>query len=140
MTLAFMKMHGAGNRIVVIDARAVHREPPAPGTLRRLGSEATGPGFDQLMWVGPGSNPAMDASYRVFNADGSEVEQCGNGVRCVVRMLALGGGKRRYVLESPAGPVDAELMDDGRISVNMGPPWPACRWAIHTASSRWRTS
>ena len=122
MTLAFLKMHGAGNRIVVIDAREARREPPGPDALRRLGSEATGPGFDQLMWVGPGSNPAMDASYRVFNADGSEVEQCGNGVRCVVRMLAREDGKRRYVLESPAGPVDAELGDDGRISVNMGPP------------------
>ena len=96
---------------------------PTPEQLRRLGDDATGPGFDQLMWVGPPSNPAMDASYRVFNADGSEVEQCGNGVRCVVRMLAdLGDSKRNFVLESPAGPVEAERLDDGRVRVNMGAP------------------
>lgn len=123
MSLAFLIMHGAGNRIVVVDERLTGREPPDPGTLRRLGSDATGPGFDQLMWVGPASNPAMDASYRVFNADGTEVEQCGNGVRCVVRMLAReDDDKRRYVLESPAGPIEAELLDDGQVTVNMGAP------------------
>ena len=123
MQLAFLKMQGAGNRIVVVDERAENRPPPAAEQLRLLGDEATGPGFDQLMWVGPPSNPAMDASYRVFNADGSEVEQCGNGVRCVVRMLAdLQADKRRFVLESPAGPVEAEYLDDGRVTVNMGAP------------------
>jgi diaminopimelate epimerase len=123
MQLAYLKMHGAGNRIVVIDERETRREPPDAAVLRRLGSEATGPGFDQLLWVGPASNPAMDASYRVFNADGSEVEQCGNGVRCVVRMLGQGGGGQRwYLLESPAGPVEAELHEDGQVTVNMGPP------------------
>jgi len=123
MQLTFLKMHGAGNRIVVVDERSADRQPPDAAQLRRLGNEDTGPGFDQLMWVGPASNPAMDASYRVFNADGSEVEQCGNGVRCVVRMLAAtGAGKGRYLLESPAGLVEAELLDDGRVTVNMGPP------------------
>ena len=122
MQLAFLKMHGAGNRIVVVDERAQDRPPPTPEQLRRLGNEATGPGFDQLMWVGPPSNPAMDASYRVFNADGSEVEQCGNGVRCVVRMLSDKAAKQRFVLEGPAGPVEAERLDDGRVRVNMGAP------------------
>ena len=123
MQLAFLKMHGAGNRIVVVDERAQNRPPPTPEQLRRLGDEATGPGFDQLMWLSPPSNPAMDASYRVFNADGSEVEQCGNGVRCVVRMLSdQQGDKQRFVLESPAGPVEAERLDDGRVRVNMGAP------------------
>ena len=123
MQLAFLKMHGAGNRIVVVDERAKDRPPPTPEQLRQLGDEATGPGFDQLMWVGPPSNPAMDASYRVFNADGSEVAQCGNGVRCVVRMLSdQQGAKQRFLLEGPAGPVEAERLDDGRITVNMGPP------------------
>ena len=123
MQLAFLKMQGAGNRIVVVDERARNRPPPTPEQLRLLGDEATGPGFDQLMWVGPPSNPAMDASYRVFNADGSEVEQCGNGVRCVVAMLSnQQADKRRFVLESPAGPVEAEVLDDRRVTVNMGAP------------------
>lgn len=137
MQLTFLKMHGAGNRIVVVDERSTDRRPPDAAQLRRLGDEATGPGFDQLMWVGPASNPAMDASYRIFNADGSEVEQCGNGVRCVVRMLAAKNeDKRRYLLESPAGPVEAELLDDGRITVNMGLPEFEPQWIPFVAEAR----
>lgn len=116
-------MRGAGNQIVVVDQRTQNLPPPTPEQLRQLGNDATGPGFDQLMWVGPASNPAMDASYRVFNADGSEVEQCGNGVRCVVRMLARDNrAKRNFLLESPAGLIEAELLADGQVTVNMGRP------------------
>ena len=123
MQLAFLKMHGAGNRILVVDERTTNRPPPDVSQLRRLGDYATGPGFDQLMWVGPASNPGADASYRVFNADGSEVEQCGNGVRCVVRMLAGDSGdKDSFLLESPTGPVEARLLDDERVAVNMCAP------------------
>ena len=57
--------------------------PPPPERLRELGADAAGPGFDQLMWVTSSGDPAAAAAYRVFNADGSEVQQCGNGVRCV---------------------------------------------------------
>jgi len=123
MQLSFLKMQGAGNRIVVVDQRADELPPPTPEQLAKLGDEESGPGFDQLMWVGPASDASKDASYRVFNADGSEVEQCGNGVRCVVRMLATGNaGKRHFVLESPVGPIQAEVLDDGQVAVNMGPP------------------
>lgn len=123
MQLAFQKMQGAGNQIVIVDQRTDDRRPPSPERLRYLGDAATGPGFDQLMWVGPASGPLADASYRVFNADGSEVEQCGNGVRCVVRLLSRDSpGKQHYLLDSPAGAIEAEVLADGRIAVNMGRP------------------
>lgn len=116
-------MEGAGNRILIVDRRAGGGTPPAADALRRLGDPATGPGFDQLMWVGPAKDASMVASYRVFNADGSEVEQCGNGVRCIVRMLAEDGSDSGiFLLESPAGPVEARVLDDGQVAVNMGPP------------------
>lgn len=123
MQLTFTKMQGAGNQILVIDQRARDLPPPPAETLRRLGDAATGPGFDQLMWIGPSVQAPGDASYRVFNADGSEVEQCGNGVRCVVKFLARDyPDKQSFLLQSPAGPVEARLLPDNRIAVNMGPP------------------
>ena len=123
MHVPFLKMHGAGNRIVVVDRRGDDLPPPNPATLRRLGDAATGPGFDQLMWVGPARDASMDASYRVFNADGGEVEQCGNGVRCVAAMLAAEpGGKRDLKLGSIAGLIEVHVLDDGSVTVNMGTP------------------
>ena len=123
MQLAFLKMHGTGNRIIVVDQRRENRPPPKTGELRRLGNSDTGPGFDQLMWVGPANDPEMAASYRVFNADGSEVEQCGNGVRCVAWMLAReDGAAHAYMLESPAGLIEARVLDHNTVAANMGPP------------------
>jgi len=115
-------MHGAGNRILVVDERVDNRPPPTPEQLRRLGNDATGPGFDQLMWVAAASSDSAHASYRVFNADGSEVEQCGNGVRCVAWLLARSSDDREFRLESPAGPVDAQMIADDRVAVCMGVP------------------
>ena len=69
MNVAYRKMLGTGNRILVVDQRAGEAAPPSPERLRELGSEATGPGFDQLMWVSLADDPAFAASYRVFNAD-----------------------------------------------------------------------
>ena len=122
MNVAYRKMLGTGNRILVVDQRAGTATPPSPERLRELGADASGPGFDQLMWVGAATDPAFAASYRVFNADGSEVEQCGNGVRCVASLLAgETGHAQAFTLLSPAGPVEARV-DDGLVTVSMGRP------------------
>ncbi len=123
MQVDYLKMQGTGNEILVVDQRQDKLPPPAESMLRQLGNNATGPGFDQLMWVGPPENPAHVASYRVFNADGSEVEQCGNGVRCVASVLTRDPAHPdSFTLESPAGPVSARVSDDGLVSVSMGLP------------------
>ena len=123
MNVAYRKMLGTGNRILVIDQRDGEAMPPSPERLRELGADATGPGFDQLMWIGAADDPAFAASYRVFNADGSEVEQCGNGVRCVASVLAGEiGHARAFTLLSPAGPVEARVDDDTTVAVSMGCP------------------
>lgn len=123
MLLSYLKMQGAGNQIVVVDQRAEGHPPPDPAVIRRLGHGGTGPGFDQLMWVGPATQNTAAASYRVFNRDGSEVEQCGNGVRCIARMLARDDTiGESMLLEGPAGPVEAVVREDGLVSVNMGAP------------------
>ena len=119
MQLAYTLMHGAGNRIAVVDERSSARPPPPQSTIAKLAESGPLEGFDQLMWLGPASNAAL--SYRVFNADGSEVEQCGNGVRCVARLL-LDEEASELVFESPAGLVTATLESDGRIAVDMGCP------------------
>ena len=123
MKIAFTKMHGTGNKIVVVDQRAGNAAIPTAAKLRELGDETTGPGFDQLMWVTASSDTALAASYRIFNADGSEVEQCGNGVRCVASVLAnQSGHPQSFSLGSPAGPIEARVDDDGLVSVTMGIP------------------
>jgi diaminopimelate epimerase len=123
MKIAYTKMHGTGNDILVVDRRSGNAPVPSPEKLRELGDEAVGPGFDQLMWVTASDNPAFVAGYRIFNADGSEVEQCGNGVRCVASMLAnQSGHPQSFMLESPAGPIRARVDDDGLVSVSMGLP------------------
>ena len=90
--------------------------------MRALASTPSGPDFDQLMWVTRADDPAHAADYRVFNADGSEVEQCGNGVRCVARILAREMPLAdTFTLGSPAGPVSVRIEDD-LIAVSMGSP------------------
>lgn len=123
MKLTVLNMHGAGNRIAVVDQREQNLPPPTVAQLHQLGCLNGSQGFDQLMWVGPAQDSSMDASYRIFNTDGSEIEQCGNGARCVVWMLARENPQqKRFSLESPPGPVAAEVLDDGRITMNMGAP------------------
>ena len=122
MQLKFVKMQGAGNQILVVDARNSGQEPPSRAVIQRLGDAADGPGFDQLMWLNPPAHSGHAASYRVFNADGSEVEQCGNGIRCVAWLLSQQDDIRELTFESPAGSIEARVLEDDRVAVNMGPP------------------
>lgn len=123
MQLDYFEMHGTGNRILVVDQRANNLPPPDLATIKQLGQGIIGPGFDQMMWVTTAVDPDHAASYRVFNADGSEVEQCGNGVRCVARVLAKESKQNHgFIIESPAGLVAARILDNGLISINMGSP------------------
>ena len=123
MNLHFSKMHGIGNDFVVLDCRT---QPFAlsPEQIARIGDRHLGVGFDQLLTIEPARDPAGLFYYGVYNADGSPSGQCGNGVRCVAAWLkragVLGAGAAR--LESPSGPVSVELLDDGRVRVDMGEP------------------
>ena len=123
MKLAFTKMHGLGNDFIVFELD----EPSAlPSTteLKRLARRRTGIGFDQALAVLPPRRPGFEAFYRIFNADGSEVEQCGNGARCVARYVAsrMQRLERELRLDSPGGAVTAQLRPDGLVAVAMGVP------------------
>lgn len=120
--LAFTKMHGLGNDFIVFDAPA--SGAPAAAWLRALGDRHTGIGFDQALMIEPPRDPDSVAFYRIFNADGHEVEQCGNGARCVAALVhrRLGRPAGEFTLDSPAGPIRARVRDDGLVSVAMGEP------------------
>jgi diaminopimelate epimerase len=123
MQLRFVKMHGLGNDFIVFEARTPE-EVPSSARLRALADRHTGVGFDQALVLEPPRRPDTAVYYRVFNADGGEVEQCGNGARCVAALLAqrLGGNRRELTMESAAGLVEARLRDDGLVSIAMGVP------------------
>lgn len=123
MRLKFTKMHGAGNDFVVFDG--VHqRVQLAPEQLRLLADRHIGVGCDQILLVETAQHPEADFRYRIFNADGDEVEQCGNGARCFMRFVhdqAL-THKREIVVETKGGLITPRLEDNGQITVNMGTP------------------
>jgi len=123
MRIAFTKMHGLGNDFIVFDAPVPERVPSA-ATLRRLADRRTGIGFDQALMLSPPRRADTDVYFRIFNADGSEVEQCGNGARCIARLVASRAGvtQRTLVLDGPGGTVEARLRTDGLVSVAMGVP------------------
>jgi diaminopimelate epimerase len=114
-------MHGLGNDFIVFEAP---RTALSERQLRRLADRRTGIGFDQALMLEPPRRAGTDAYYRIFNADGGEVEQCGNGARCIARFVAerRARGERSLRLDSPGGLVDAVIESDGRVSVSMGIP------------------
>lgn len=121
--IAFSKMHGLGNDFVVIDAiRQTIRLKP--GDIQRLADRHLGIGFDQLLLVEPAENPEADFLYRIFNADGTEAEQCGNGARCFALFVRDQGltDKSQLVLETRSGLVRASIEDAGLVNVEMGVP------------------
>jgi diaminopimelate epimerase len=123
MRLAFTKMHGLGNDFIVFDSRGPG-ELPSPMTLHRLADRRTGIGFDQALVLEPPRRDGTDVYYRIFNADGSEVEQCGNGARCIARLVATRSSRQDQplLMDSPGGTVEARLRRDGLVSVAMGVP------------------
>jgi diaminopimelate epimerase len=120
MKLPFTKMNGLGNDFMVVEWPA-GRPPPDAQLIRRWADRRRGVGFDQLLLVANGRPKDGDASYRNFNADGGEVEQCGNGVRCLARFLAPRLGTD-LTLVGPAGPVVARVRSSDEVSVNLGVP------------------
>jgi diaminopimelate epimerase len=123
MKIKFSKMHGLGNDFVVIDGMRQYVEL-TPETIRALGDRHTGIGFDQLLLVEPPTAPGADFRYRIFNADGGEVEQCGNGARCFVRFVhdQKLTDKTAIVVETKRGIIHPRLEANGLVTVDMGQP------------------
>jgi len=123
MRLKFTKMHGLGNDFVVIDAINQHVQLSAE-QVRVLADRHFGIGCDQLLLVERAQGEGVDFRYRIFNADGSEVEQCGNGARCFVRFVHDHGltDKREIRVETRAGLIAPRLESNGEVTVNMGVP------------------
>ena len=121
--LAFSKMHGLGNDFVMIDAVRQDIRLSAD-QVRWLADRHFGVGCDQLLVVEPAQSPGVDFRYRIFNADGGEVEQCGNGARCFVRFVHDQGltDRREIRVETMSGVISPRLEDDGNVTVNMGEP------------------
>jgi diaminopimelate epimerase len=123
MRIRFTKMHGLGNDFVVLDA--IRQDfVPTPAQARFLADRHFGVGCDQLLVVERSATPGVDFRYRIFNADGGEVEQCGNGARCFVRFVHEQGltDKREIRVETQSGLIAPRLEADGQVTVNMGAP------------------
>jgi len=115
----FLKMNGLGNDFVVIEARS---EPFAPSEaeVRAIADRLGGIGCDQLIALEPAED--ADVFMRIWNADGGEVEACGNATRCVAWMLSEATGRDRFVIDTAAGPLGAERVGDRLVRIDMGPP------------------
>jgi diaminopimelate epimerase len=123
MKLRFTKMHGAGNDFVVLDA-TLHPIELSAEQVRRLADRRFGVGADQILVVEPSPKSGVDFGYRIYNASGDEVEQCGNGARCFVRYVhdKRLSDKRTIKVQTANTLLELTLADDGRVTVDMGAP------------------
>ena len=123
MMLDFTKMHGLGNDFVVLDG-VRNRVALTPAQVRGIANRHFGVGCDQLLVVERPTRADADFRYRIFNADGGEVEQCGNGARCFARFVYERGltMRREMTVETPSGLLSLRIEEDGQVTVNMGVP------------------
>ena len=123
MRIEFTKMHGLGNDFIVLDLPA-DATLPTPEQWRALANRHTGVGFDQALVLQPPRRQGTDAYYRIFNADGGEVEQCGNGARCVAALLHERGrnGAETISIDSTGGLLRARVLSHDRVAVDLGVP------------------
>ncbi|QLB15833.1 diaminopimelate epimerase [Mannheimia granulomatis] len=121
--MQFSKMHGLGNDFMVIDG-VTQNVYLTEEMIRTLSDRHRGVGFDQLLLVEPPYDPELDFHYRIFNADGSEVSQCGNGARCFARFVTLKGltNKKDIHVSTAKGKMVLTIQDDSKVRVNMGEP------------------
>ncbi len=123
MMISFAKMHGLGNDFMVVDNVSQHVYFNE-SQIKKLANRNKGIGFDQLLLIEPPPQPDVDFHYRIFNADGSEVGQCGNGVRCLAKFVRKMGltWKHKIRVSTVNGIMDLQLMRNGLVSVDMGVP------------------
>ncbi len=123
MTLNFAKMHGLGNDFMVLDLVSQAFQP-TPEQIARWADRRTGVGFDQLLTVAPPEDPDADFRYRIYNADGGEAEQCGNGARCVALFVARAGLSVRPTirLQTATGIIEARPAGGDQVEVDLGAP------------------
>ncbi|TQV88688.1 diaminopimelate epimerase [Aliikangiella coralliicola] len=121
--LSFAKMHGLGNDFMVVDGVS-QQIYFTEGQIRKLGDRHRGIGFDQLLLIEAPQQPDVDFHYRIFNADGKEVEQCGNGARCLARFVRQMGltWKHKIRVSTMKGIMDLQILRNGLVSVDMGVP------------------
>ena len=123
MHIDFTKMHGLGNDFIVVESAELAAQL-TPQHWQRLADRHRGIGFDQALIIEPPRRTDTEAFYRIFNADGHEVEQCGNGARCIAELLRLHGRSHdgQVRMDCPGGLVEAHVPGGGVVAVNMGVP------------------
>ncbi|MBI4356940.1 MAG: diaminopimelate epimerase [Gammaproteobacteria bacterium] len=124
MPIYFSKMHGLGNDFVLIDKISDQNIRLKPEHIKQMADRRRGIGFDQLLIVEPPVTPQIDFFCHIFNADGTEASQCGNGVRCFAKYVVEAGliFKKNITIETISGVVEAILKEEGSVAVNMGKP------------------